>query len=350
MKTLALAGAVSGGGGGTTNPHPANPDSIVYSVKNYSAKIITTWFNIREAVFNRLDPEKKKASPYYKIFQSDKNIFELIKSTEAELRMSRPCLDAQGLERDGSIYASKPQAICISPFTMAPKLSEYNYTQETLALIIHELTHLMGADEEEAESIQQDAIYDFNKMDFMDVIVNIDLLSGKYSKGDISMLIEEMKWAVQWPDMLNLDEFNRWSHSLLNIKNAVEYNHSDKINFLRDSQYKLLTPQFSKLTAVELYVGANDSNQSNEMKNYYLQKLNLGFGTDLIVTAKQFESRLTKLDPKNFGPEFEQTLLHRVTNTQIISSEMADIENYLTEINKTLVNLSNMETAFYLTP
>ncbi|MGZ3695176.1 MAG: hypothetical protein ACXWQO_13635, partial [Bdellovibrionota bacterium] len=161
---FAEGGGVGSGGGGTTIPNPTNPEFISGTASEYGAKLLTVWLQHQEEVFNRYGENEQAKSPFFKVFRPSnrKNIYQLVESTEVEFRMSGPCLDSEGQPWDGSIYGSKPGSICISPFSMAPKLSDMNYEAETLALLAHEISHLMGTSESEAREIQQVVIWDFS--------------------------------------------------------------------------------------------------------------------------------------------------------------------------------------------
>src|SRR5690349_12060945 len=108
----ALAGGVSDGGGGTTNPNPANPEWIVNAAAQYSGKVLLVWLNAEEANFNRTSEADRAKSPFRKLFQGEQTIFDILPKASIELRMSAACLDKNGVEWDGSVYASKPGAIC----------------------------------------------------------------------------------------------------------------------------------------------------------------------------------------------------------------------------------------------
>lgn len=347
--SLAMAGAVSGGGGGTTNPAPADPEWIVLATGIDSGKIMTSWFNRQEELFELLNEREKTQSPYFKIFRGRKSIFEIIKQTAVEVRMSAPCYDANGDAKDGSIYASRPGAICISPFTMAPKLNEYNVKIETVALIVHELTHLAGTDEQEAESIQRDAIWSFYRLDFFDVTWKLKNLSEGMLKGMIDETIVRLYRGIQRPEDLQSDLSFAFWRDLLQIREDLDYNHKD-VSFLRDHHYKLIAPYLVKISAIHDFVCSNDAREDQASRAYCLEQLNKGYGADSVVTARQFIARQTETDPSFFDAEFDQVSLLKITGFPVISSELTDIANYLRVVQKEVRTLNAFNMSLYRTP
>jgi len=88
----------------------------------------------------------------------------VLEQLEIEAPIERPCYDANHIEVDGSMHASKPKMICISAFRIAPKVDKSRVEIEVLGLIAHELAHHIGANEKEAVMIQQNAVYQFSDM------------------------------------------------------------------------------------------------------------------------------------------------------------------------------------------
>src|SRR4051812_25236993 len=82
----ASSGGVSDGGGGTTNPSPAHPQLIHNVVSQYAGTVLLVSLNAEEANFNRMSAVEQANSPFYKLFRSEKNIFDWVRSTSIELR------------------------------------------------------------------------------------------------------------------------------------------------------------------------------------------------------------------------------------------------------------------------
>lgn len=149
------AGGISSGGGGTIPGKALNPYNVV-RVMMQSKRDLRLTLNYMSYLY---DPGSAHNQPYKsKIFDGPITIMDLVESTNIEMRDSDSCYDANNKPVDGSIYANSPNAICISAFSTAPKLIKERARKEIIALIAHELGHLLGLDEEEARSLQQDIL------------------------------------------------------------------------------------------------------------------------------------------------------------------------------------------------
>lgn len=156
LASHAFAGSVSGGGGGGTLP--ADP------VSAYKIYDIITEAKVDLSLFLKSELYRKHQSSHHdplteKLFGGPKTLYDALKTTDVEIRMTEPCYDVDHNPVDGSIYATKPGDICISAATIAPKVIEERAYVETLALILHELAHTLGADENEASEYQRWVAY-----------------------------------------------------------------------------------------------------------------------------------------------------------------------------------------------
>lgn len=154
------SGAVSGGGGGTLPANPVSIREIDEIVKTALPEMRLVAREMSRRVFRGAE------SPLdIKLFGGPKTIVDLLEETGYELRTDKPCLDRFGNEVDASIFANKPNAICISAFRIAPKLIEERARVETLALIFHEISHKLGTSEAEATEFQKEAAYLLSQAD-----------------------------------------------------------------------------------------------------------------------------------------------------------------------------------------
>ncbi len=174
----AFAGGVSGGGGGTTNPAPASLRQIEGSLRRAKFMLLA-WLNREESEYQR---EKNSASESdimgTLLFDSQPNVFEIISRLNIETKAGEPCLDQDLNPVDGSAVISRPNIICISTFNLAAKLSEYNYEYETTALVMHEISHLLGANEVMANHIQKSVLRDLLRTSFDDLNTSVGLSMG----------------------------------------------------------------------------------------------------------------------------------------------------------------------------
>jgi hypothetical protein len=147
---VVFAGGTTAGGGDTTLPQKVDASRIVEISQIDSGFAIKSFFIAKKDLYDSLSLDEQRVSPYFKIFGEGKNIFSAVDNASVELKMYSACLDFDGLEKEGSVNADQKSDICISPFLMSKKLDKYNVTPETIGLIVHELTHLLGTDENEA--------------------------------------------------------------------------------------------------------------------------------------------------------------------------------------------------------
>ncbi|WP_413574712.1 hypothetical protein ACLVWU_10825 [Bdellovibrio sp. HCB290] len=81
-------------------------------------------------------------------------LVNVIRTTPLEILTKDACHD--GIDRkDAVAYSSPKKRICVSIQQLRSKLNTDNYRIQTLALMIHEYSHLIGFDERQAENLQQ---------------------------------------------------------------------------------------------------------------------------------------------------------------------------------------------------
>jgi hypothetical protein len=154
-------GGSDGGGGGTLPANPVYPYKI-RDVLHTAKRDLRMYLNGRHFQHAYSSGWRKSDA---KLFSEKKTIFDVLEETDIELQMKKPCLDAYGKEVDASIHASRPKTICLSAARIAPKVTEERYYLETISLLFHELTHLVGATEDEARAFQQDASLEIKGID-----------------------------------------------------------------------------------------------------------------------------------------------------------------------------------------
>lgn len=227
LGSFAQAGGVGSGGGQTTVPDPSHPEQIARTLETEARFMIQAWLNRQEKNFNEQSASVRAQNPLRKIFENQPGLSQLIATVPAELRMTNTCHDSANSPVDGSIYGKKPGSICLSPFSMAPKLSQQNYKAETFALLVHELSHLLGTTEDEAEIIQQVALKDFLAKDPVDLKNEAGWAAEEIS----NRLRAELDSFAQLPPNLrsNSEKFISILRTYQDIEDAYQ---SDKNRFL----------------------------------------------------------------------------------------------------------------------
>ncbi len=138
-------GGSSGGGGGVVLTQPPGTQALVDILPQ-----------IRRSLFEEFRTIPKDKLPYAdRLLDASPNIFDAILSKGIEIQQSKACKDANGNDADGSIHASNPNKICISAFNLGSKTTWQTYVIQTLAITVHEYSHLVGLNEEEAGNLQQ---------------------------------------------------------------------------------------------------------------------------------------------------------------------------------------------------
>jgi hypothetical protein len=145
------AGNADGGGGGTLPSETIDPQDVKYIVQRslLELKLIVqggSWF---ESYF-------QNKILYKKLYGGSPNLIDVLRTTKIEVRANRPCFDANKKPKDASIYADTPGAICLSAFRIGPKIVEETARKKIEGLILHELSHLLGANETEALEFQKE--------------------------------------------------------------------------------------------------------------------------------------------------------------------------------------------------
>lgn len=150
-------GGINGGGGGTL---PANPISTfdVMQVIQESKKTLNPLMK-HEMKYYSTEGHSVTFPYEKKIFGGPVTIWDELQNTDIEILMDKPCRDLYGNPVDGSVHASKPNAICISAFRIAPKLIKERAAIEINALILHELSHRLGTTEPEAKQFQENEAF-----------------------------------------------------------------------------------------------------------------------------------------------------------------------------------------------
>lgn len=173
-------GGITSGGGGTL---PANPISIaqVYDVINTSRQVLRLYINFQKQF--PLDISKSTS----RFFTDKTNLLTVLEDVDLEVLRDKPCKDKSGVEVDASIYGSRPGSICLSAFRVAPKLIKEIAHTEINALLLHELSHLLGASEDEAVALQESMVL------FTDEINHDDLVAKLWG---LPMMVEEISIAT----------------------------------------------------------------------------------------------------------------------------------------------------------
>lgn len=163
----AAKGGVDTGGGNAvdnSNQHPTMEQ--ISEAVGQSRKIITYFLN-RTFI---LSSEPSEQSPIDFVRSHRKEFQAVLQDVHIQLRTDKPCDDADGTSTDGSVANMPKNVVCISAFNLQSKLSVTNYQPQVQALVMHEISHWVGADEAMAQSVQRMAMEAFRSIDTRDLL------------------------------------------------------------------------------------------------------------------------------------------------------------------------------------
>lgn len=151
-----------GGGGNAIRISSVNQDQLMSYVQYTLKPMLTLWLNAKEFEFEQNNNISGELEALFKDRQG--GIFKKLEKLKVELHTEKPCLEGK-IKRDASIYPqSEPGAICISFNRISKIWSAQDYESRLAGLVMHELSHLVGADEVQAQNIEQRVIYDLKSV------------------------------------------------------------------------------------------------------------------------------------------------------------------------------------------
>jgi len=160
--TQVLSGGISSGGGNTLPENLVSKENVELLVNRSKLDLILLFKKFQWADGVVSIPENGLPEPgedFVRLNEIKKKLLKQFYSTQFEVKMEGYCKDSDGNNVDGSVSESKPNAVCISAFSISKKLSKERARGEVLALIAHEVSHLVGADEEDAHEIQEEVLW-----------------------------------------------------------------------------------------------------------------------------------------------------------------------------------------------
>jgi hypothetical protein len=333
-----MAGGVSDGGGSTSTQNEVTPQIIIESMKT-SGPMLLTWLYRRHQLFQELAISSRESSPFKILFSSPhQNIFTILQSTDIEVRSTKPCYDKSGRPIEGSIYASKADSMCLSPFLMAKKLVSSNIAQETAGLIIHELSHLLGANEEEANTIQNCLLNDLKATSPETIALNFNYLVNDSGQGKIyETALPTTFWEKDPANYLTFKDCFSWMKDLARLKDAIMYQPQPIILFASPEIMKLYQPQFAKLAVIQLFISAHDKNVSSIERKASQDLLDkLFFDTDE-KTASEIGHGLGVIPTS----DYDLITIKKPKEWSDISQLLGEMRNYLFSIQSDILKIKN---------
>lgn len=318
-------GGVDGGGGGTLPANPIKVYRAVEIIKN-AKKDLWAVFNI-QTFFDRKTPSILNS----KLFMQPVTLWDIFYSTNLEILEDRACKDSVGRDVDGSIHASRPNTICISAYRIAPKLIEERARTEILALIAHELSHLVGANEIEARQFQAEIADDLS-----------DLVTKSWTENYTKVLATDSqqlfsniaRLEVNVPKMKLsklADDIDRVVNGFLSFGTTDNFFAQRAFTMDEQAAFEL---QFSRLALASLWIHS----QTGTPESYYTELLDQAFQGADEIPNRQFDN------PYSFGPStddiYGDVILRRIHDRTELQAEISSISKYIESLATAMGQLS----------
>jgi hypothetical protein len=323
----AHAGGITGGGGGVTNPDPIQPEAIARLVQNESKPVLLSWLNSQEEKFQQLSRAEQSASPYRKLFAQTPNIFDVMEQAGVDLEMHQPCFDLNRETRDGSVHSHTPGFVCLSPFTMAPKLDESNYVAETMALVLHELTHKLGTTEDEATLMQKEALKVFRKVDLEEFAKR-----SQSAESSARFHASTFERFIQTPESFQAQTaapaVERLSNYIGELSLSATSRYSSRLSLVRPDTYARILSNMLRVNLASNYLVLKSPTTPTTIRDSIQQTMDRAFGTANEITARTYLT--AGLGNSGFkGDVFDQEILQKVTSDEQIPQQLAKVRDVM---------------------
>jgi hypothetical protein len=332
----AHAGGTTAGGGNVQLPDQVQVSTLVGAVQ-MSKPVLTSWLSSRSQYHFLLKNHKGCGGPYQdkiclwgpKLFDRSPDIFAVLEKTSIETKLDGPCLDFGGKPNDGSMYGKVPGSICISIPNIKTKLRADNFESQIAALVIHEMSHLLGTTEPEADEVQSSIL----NRDLAYIPVAKIKQNAYFAAFEIQHLNEFMnQWANAVSQKTSLDG------TCLQIDDVYKRNY-DFPGTVNDSHFNFFTPaqnrQYAsasiKMFAVREYMCGHDMKKDPRLREmarkYYLSR----FGAKSRISVAEYSG----LSPEEFNPDI---FINKITSRQILASEAQGAAQIFTGITTWYLN------------
>lgn len=318
-------------GGGDTTPERKASDAEIQTAIRMSKFYISAYLNAlyvfevhnKKGVYCDNVCELKR-----KLLYAKPNIFDVVNTIKIEVKNNDFCYDNSGNRKDGSVYAKRSNAICISAFSLKEKLSVSNYEVQTAALVFHELTHLTGTNENEAVTLQNNMVNELSNS----VAGNVRERTLQVKK-DLARSVERLDMDKNYLIQSSNGSCQQ-VNATLEALDRIEY------NFHVTHSFNVMAPEFSKsfysayvkAYLVKSYLCANDGVVSQEEREEETMRLEYLFGNQKSISTATSKMNYTKLADKNITAR-------KISNKTDLKNELDDVSNLLSEVVKSLTTV-----------
>ncbi len=232
-------GGVTGGGGNTLTSGFATPAEVAQIIQNSKDQVIAVarMTGVRMRLFPEQYSDQAKA-----LFNVKNQLEQRISGMTIQILMDRPCIDVDGNARTGAWDSRKPNVICLSAGDIARFVERSEVRNQVAALILHEVSHSFGFDENTAYEFQRRIMQTVtlsnasNIQPFEQQISNVPAALGRNLNYFQTVVIPQMKaYVAAGPDkkcqvmqeiyLPGVEFMMSGSWSLLGVDAGLKYYH-----------------------------------------------------------------------------------------------------------------------------
>lgn len=160
MTTLsagAREGGVSGGGGNMLSPkapnHPVNTEIAEHLILE-ARYVLVKYIHEKKVAFQTGTLSSEQMDVFEPVLNSARNFEDTIRTARLHINEKHSCWDENRQPVDGSTITPTPNSICISAHSIANKADISDITPQSVALMLHEYSELVGLSEDQAVKVQ----------------------------------------------------------------------------------------------------------------------------------------------------------------------------------------------------
>ncbi len=155
---LETDGGMSGGGGFVISPETPDqynsPDKVEALIEKHAEPCLQKYLINKKEKFDKGELPGHELTTLEPLLKQGV-IFKAIQNTKLIIQDDHSCFGANGEPTDGSFFKDKKNAICISAKNIAEKVHHKELKPQTLALMMHEYSEMMGFSEDNAIGVQK---------------------------------------------------------------------------------------------------------------------------------------------------------------------------------------------------
>ncbi|MEI8026603.1 MAG: hypothetical protein WCI18_09660 [Pseudomonadota bacterium] len=331
VSAISFGGSVSGGGGNSLPPDPIGSAKVVEMLPKLRGPMIGFFWALEQSLV------AANMKEYSVFFNGPVTVYEVINSLEIQALVDAPCLDSSGIEVDGSVYNSPSNGVCISALRLGSKLDEVNAYTQTLSLVIHEISHKFGFDEEAATKFQS-RVFWFIRFDSLnDFEENWYNASGRLSQifRNLDLITPNSNWNLV---CTSAQEIQRQYDQLLQLFASSQW--TSVLRWKRSSQ--VLADRWNVLGLQVAGCGQADSPLKNQENEKDFKRYSEVFANSNLLTIETFTKKYT-------AGEYTEKSSQEILNVDTISAAVKESERLRDRAAIFLEDLGKLKGEFVVT-